>query len=142
MFNEINEIEETKDDMFEILINKTYGSFRISKKGLDLYNEKMKKNNPDFKEIKSYFRIKRHDPILIKVFNELQNEFNDEHSMIYIEKIQKKHINYYSIKEYDGLEWIEIDYDRYNKDQIKKIIENENINNETKIEQIYKIVNK
>jgi hypothetical protein len=67
----------------------------------------------------------RHHPDLIKVIKELGDEADGQFAQIdidYIEEIYKEH---YSISEYDGMERIVIDYQRYTNDQIKNILYSE-----------------
>ena len=55
----------------------------------------------------------------------------------------KKYENCYYISEYDGLETVEIDYTKYElnnlKKNIKEILENNSIDNDEKINQFIKI---
>ena len=130
---EINNNEEE----IEVLYNDCYGSWRISNKARKLYV--LRRAN----DSNNNFSSKRSDPILIQIYNELGNEFDSEHSKTAIKKISKKYEYYYFISEYDGLETVEIDYTKYEldnlKQQIKDILENNSIDNDEKINQLIKI---
>ena len=56
----------------------------------------------------------------------------------------KKYEKYYDISEYDSLETVNIDYTKYELDNlkinIKEILENNNIDNDEKINQIKKMI--
>ncbi len=109
------------EETIKILINNCYGGYCISNKAFELYNNKMKIINPDFKNIEHY-EIKRHDPVIVSVFEELGDEFNSTYSKVKIQNIPKKYENSYDIYEYDGLENISIDENKYKIDRIKEII--------------------
>lgn len=135
----------TKELTIEVIYNNTHGGFHKSRKAMDLYNEKMSKLDKNFKPIEQYSYdwryIKRHDPVLIEVFNELGNEFNGgSYSNAAITNIPKKFQDSYEISEYDGLERIWINLEKYKNINIKKIIENTELNNDTKIDEIKKIL--
>jgi hypothetical protein len=117
-----------------VVINDCYGGWRISNKANKLYTLRKTNNS-------SNYLSKRNDPILIQIYNELGDEFNGgRYSKIGIEKIPKKYENHYYISEYDGLEKVEIDYTKYELDNLKQktkeILENNSINNDEKINQL------
>jgi len=126
------------EEEIEILINICYGGWNISKKAIDLY----KLRNPNFNVYESDFDyyFHRNDVILIQIYKELGDDFDGgKHSKTGIKKIPKKYENHYIISEYDGLESVEIDYTKYELDNLKKkikeILENNNIDNDEKIKQ-------
>jgi len=127
------------NEEIEILYNDSYGGgWRISNKARKLY-ELRKTNNSN------NYLCKRSDPVLIQIYYELGNEFDGEKtSKTFIEKIPKKYKNCYYISEYDGSETVEIDYTKYElnnlKKNIKEILENNSINNDEKINQLKKII--
>lgn len=129
----INEEEEK----IEILYNTKFGGWGISKKAEEFY--KLKKGNVDLESVYFDDLSYRTDPILIETYKEMGNEFDDKYSKTKIKKIPKKYENYYNIEEYDGREYIKINYAQYNLDKIynkiKNIIESPNSNN-TKINEI------
>ena len=57
--------------------------------------------------------------------------------------LPKKYENHYIISEYDGLESVEIDYTKYEldnlKQKIKEILENNSMDNDEKIKQFAKL---
>lgn len=130
--------QETDNDEIEILYNKKYGGWTISDKAKELYKLRTTNNlDCDFHE--------RNDTILIQIYKELGNEFDDKkYSNTLIKKIPKKYKEYYYISEYDGLETVNIDYTKYELDNliknIKKILENNNFDNNEKINQFKKMI--
>ena len=130
---EINNEEE-----IEVLCNDKYGVWTISSKARELYKLRTKKDS-------NYYIRRRSDPILIQIYKELGDEFDDKkYSNTKIEKIPKKYENYYYISEYDGLETVEIDYIKYQLDNLKKnikeILENNRIDNDEKINQLKEMI--
>jgi hypothetical protein len=130
--------QETDNEEIEVLFNNCYGGWTISNKAMKLYT--LRKTNNSNNCLR-----RRNDPILIQIYKELGDEFDDEkYSNTKIEKIPKKYENYYYISEYDGLEMVEIDYTKYELDNLKKnlkeILENNSIDKDEKINQFKKII--
>ena len=132
--------QETDNQEIEVLFNDCYGGWSISSKARKLYKLR-KENNVDV----DVYLSKRNDPILIQIYKELGDEFDaKKYSRTSITKIPKKYENYYYISEYDGLEKVEIDYTKYELDNlkknIKKILENNSIDNDEKVNQFKKMI--
>lgn len=130
-------ISEEEEEEIEVLYNDKYGGWTISSKARKLY--KLRKTNDSYN-----YLCKRSDPILVQIYKELGDEFDEEkYSKTAIEKIPKKYEKYYIISEYDGLESVEIDYTKYEldhlKQKIKEILENNSIDNDEKINQFTKL---
>jgi hypothetical protein len=130
--------QEIDYEEIEILYNNRYGGWVISDKAMELYTLRKIKNS-------NYYLRRRSDPILIQIYKELGDEFDGKkYSKTSIEKIPKKYENYYYISEYDGLEKVEIDYTKYQldnlKNNIKEILENNSIDNNEKINQFKKMI--
>jgi hypothetical protein len=86
----ISQKNNNKEEI-EVLFNDCYVNWKISNKARELYKErKMKDSN--------YYLHKRNDPILIQIYNELGNEFDEKYSKTNIERIPKKYENYYYIR--------------------------------------------
>ena len=75
----------------KIVINACYGGFGLSK-------EALKKLNMD------EYKIKRNDPLLIKIIEELGEKANGNYANLKIIEIPDD--VEYEIEEYDGWEWI------------------------------------
>lgn len=135
-----------------VLYNNQYGGYGLSDKAIQLYNEKMSRLDPEYKPIKfgddkvdedyssiSFLEYERHNPVLVEIYKEIGKEINDDCSNIVIKEIPKKYKKCYTISEYDGLESICIDLQKYTVKTIKKIIKNLDMDNDTKIEEINKV---
>jgi hypothetical protein len=129
----------TPETEIEVLLNDCYGGWRISNKAMKLYKlRKITDNSHNYLG-------KRSDPIFIQIYKELGDEFDGgTGSKTGIEKIPKKYEHHYYITEYDGLESIEIDYTKYELDNLKKnikeILENNSLDNDEKIN-LFKQIN-
>jgi uncharacterized protein YpuA (DUF1002 family) len=125
------------EEEIEILLNIGYGGWKISKKAIELY----KLRNPSCNVIGNDFN--RHEPILVQIYKELGNDFDGKFSKTKIKKILKKYENYYEIDEYDGKEYVKINYTKYKLDniynKIKEILQSNN-NDNTKINEIEQFI--
>jgi len=130
-------IEAMLEEEIEVLYNDCYGGWRISPKAYELYKTRNNNVSPRGK-IKKI----RTDPILIQIYHELGNEFDTKNSKTEIDIFPKKYENYFSFKEYDGLESVHIDYAQYELDNIKnkiKEILQSSLSNDEKINEFNKI---
>lgn len=120
-----------------VLYNNCYGGYIISDKVLNIYNDKMKEMNPDFTPIVDSTNLfyQRHNPVLVQIYNEIGKGFNESYTDVKIKKIPKIYENHYIIKDYDGLEKVVIQYDKYKLDKVKEIL-NEDKTDTEKIEAI------
>ena len=129
------------EEEIEILLNICYGGWNISKKAIELY----KLRDPSYNITENYFDyyFNRNDPILVQIYKELGNEFDNKYSKTKIKKILKKYENYYDIDEYDGKECVRINYTKYKLDniynKIKEILQSNN-NDNTKINEIEQFI--
>jgi hypothetical protein len=140
-------VEEEKEgmiEMIEVLYCNTYGGWGMSKKAIKMYKDRNRGVKQQMLEDYCISHcVERHDPILIEIYKELGKEFDDRYSKSEIEEIPKKYENYYTISEYDGLESVNIDYYRYEKEMYKMNIETilkSEMNNDEKIKELTKVV--
>jgi hypothetical protein len=106
--------EIDNNEEIQVLYNSCYGGWCISEKAMQLYTLRKTTNSNNYLS-------KRNDPVLIQIYNELGNDFDEnKYSKTAISKIPKKYENYYFIYEYDGLESVEIDYTKYQLNNLKK----------------------
>lgn len=133
----MSKIEEDTTNKIGVLYNDCYGGFNISEKAFEMYNEKTEKG-----ELKSMHFLCRHNPVLIEILNEIgEEEFSGDCAAIKVQYIDKKYKNFYNIEEYDGMEHVEILYDRYNLYLINTIAFDVVFTNDEKIEKIKGIFN-
>ena len=130
--------EAILEEEIEVLYNDCYGGWGISQKAYELY--KTRNNNVSPRRRR---KIIRTDPILIQIWHELGPDFDTKYSKTEIDIFPKKYANYINIKEYDGLESVDIDYAQYELDNIKnkiKEILQSSISNDEKINELNKII--
>lgn len=130
--------EAILEEEIEVLYNDCYGGWGISQKAYELY--KTRNNNVSPRRRR---KIIRTDPILIQIYHELGKDFDTKYSKTEIDIFPKKYANYINIKEYDGLESVDIDYAQYELDNIKnkiKEILHSALSNDEKINELNKII--
>lgn len=99
--------------MYKVVINRCYGGFSLSPMAEELYLKYSSVDNPD----NFYSRkLERHDPILIRVVEELGKDANNRFSELVIVELDS---NQYRIEEYDGMETV------YEQDSIEWIYIND-----------------
>ena len=82
----------------KIVINTRYGGFGLSKEALALFNERSG-------AVVTYdFNIKRNDPILVEIVEQLGEAANGDFAELKVVKIPDD--VQWQIEEYDGVEWI------------------------------------
>jgi hypothetical protein len=82
----------------KIVINTRYGGFGLSKEALALFNERSG-------AVVTYdFNIKRNDPILVEIVEQLGEAANGDFAELKVVKIPDD--VQWTIEEYDGNEWI------------------------------------
>lgn len=116
--NDIHKDIRDIDENVKILISNSSSS-KISAEANDLYFSMY--------GIKPNINI-RHDIKLINVYTMLGDRFGDRYSEFSITFIEKKYIDYYSIKYYSNdSEYIKIYYDKYKLDKIMEFINNSDV---------------
>lgn len=110
-------IQDISEEEIEVLYNDCYGGWDISQKAYELYKTRNNNVSPRIRR-----NIIRTDPILIQIYHELGADFDTKYSKTEIDIFPKKYANYITIKEYDGLETVHIDYTQYELDNIKNKI--------------------
>ena len=130
--------EAILEEEIEVLYNDCYGGWGISQKAYELYKTRNNNVSP-----RGSRKIIRTDPILIQIYHELGKDFDTKYSKTEIDIFPKKYANYINIKEYDGLESVDIDYAQYELDNIKnkiKEILHSALSNDEKINELNKII--
>ena len=102
----------------------------MSKKGLDEYNRVSSQT------VKGYYCIDRDDPILIQLVETMGAEINDDCSRLKIKEFPMKYKLCLKWTEYDGLESVCIDYERYLISNVRDIKDDTTISSDEKIERI------
>ena len=108
-----------------ILYNNCYGGFFPSEQAIKLYNVRRTAIDPEFKAILYGNEFQRHDPILVHIFIELGEDFGHSFSKTAIYTCGKEYERYYEIRDYDGMERVSIDINRYRLDKVQSILGND-----------------
>ena len=131
---------EKEEEKKPVLVNKCYGRFGLSDEIYDEYEKKYKKINPNFGNREMYETL--HDPyirtnnLLIELVKKYGEKANDIYSKIKIEYIPKKYEKAFYIYEYDGMESIRINYDKYRHQKLKDILYDTNIDDSERVLQM------
>ena len=122
------------NEMIEVLYHSSYGGYSVSKQACELYNQRQCMGTT-LTEHQINYEVKRHDPVLIQIYRELGSKFSrNGNKNISIMEIDKKYTDFYTISEYDGLESVEINYDKWElfdlKNKIRNIIKMDSSNDD------------
>jgi len=123
----------TNPEKISIAIYNRYGSFELPEKGRKLY-QKITGTELDCE------KIKRHDENLIAVLRSLHSV--GECSSICIEEIPYEMKNFYTIRDYDGIESIKINHGKFARWKLTEITESTLLTSDQKIEEIKSILKK
>ena len=130
----------TEEAILGVAINCCYGGFSLSDKAVEELQKRIGDPKIQSYSFQSYNdEYRRHHPVLIEVIKELGEEANGPFSKIEIDYIEEKYKDHYSVKEYDGMEGVEIRYHKYQMDKIKEIL-NSDINNDEKVRKITEVL--
>jgi hypothetical protein len=133
----------TEEHTIGVAVNRCYGGFSLSEKAVEMLRTRL--GDP---KIKSYSFDScydgddgycRHHPVLIEVINELGEEADGSFAEIEIVYIEEKYKGFYSISEYDGMEGIKINYNKFANHEIKQILYSED-DDSTKIQKMKEII--
>jgi len=119
---------------FKVVYNGCYGGFDLSAQGLAEYNRRAPKSVtlPSF--------ISREDPFLVEIVETMDaKEINSPYSRLKVKEFDKKFESFLKWNEYDGAEIVEIDYEGYIVENVKRIIRSKDISAEEKVERITNI---
>jgi len=122
-----------------VLLNSRYGGFGISEEASDEYLRRGGEHLEDREKL-------RYDPILHEIFSEIGSKRCSGYcANLKIYHINKIYQEYILITEYDGVESYEINYDAFERDELKRkikdIVDDPEKGNDQKIEEIGLLVN-
>jgi hypothetical protein len=122
-----------------VLLNSCYGGFGISEEASDEYLKRGGEHLEDREKL-------RYDPILHEIFSKIGSKRCSGHcANLKIYDINKIYQEYILITEYDGVESYEINYDAFERDELKRkikdIVDDPEKGNDQKIEEIGLLVN-
>ena len=109
-----------------IVLNGRYGGFSLN----DWILDQLKTRGKNFSSYDASYE-QRMDIDLLTLIENHPEKIKSFSTHLYIQEFEKKYINYIRIDEYDGLESLEINYDKYSLDQeklAKEALEKKEIN--------------
>lgn len=107
------------NEIYRVVYNDRYGGFDLSKEALKQYNLKSLKNI----EYADY--IERDDPVLIELVETMGEDVNSYYSKLKIMEFPYKFKDFLNWNEYDGKEYMSINYDKYLIQMIQKVRQQE-----------------
>lgn len=114
-----------------VVINTCFGGFGLSKEGVDEYNKRSGKNLESWDTL----LLDRHDPDLVAMVRDMGGKelvINGQFSSLSVDKIPIYMQDFYSIKEYDGQEYIRLLEDKFKISQIKLINNDDSLSHQDK----------
>ena len=124
-----------------VMYNACYGGYGFSDLAMKQYNENMLLKDPQFEFVTYDPDIARDDKVMIGICESLGELAHKIHTQVQIKYIPEKFDDCWNIEEYDGSEKVIIDYMKYKVKQTKKILADDEKNNDIKISEITKIMN-
>jgi hypothetical protein len=136
----------TEEHTIGVAVNRCYGGFSLSEKAVEILRTRMGDPKIQSYSFQSYYsdddddgRYSRRHPVLIEVINELGEEADGPFAEIDVEYIEEKYKRFYSISEYDGMEGVKINYNKFTNHEIKQILYSED-DDSTKIQKMKQII--
>lgn len=140
----MSDIEEERVKLVEVMYNKCYGGFQVSREALQRYIELKKIMGFDMTKVEDREitrGIDRTDEIMIKIVKELGTRANCKYSDIGIRSFPLRYKDHIEIGEYDGYENAYVNLDAYKLANINKLCNVCNdMDHESKIAKIKQIL--
>lgn len=114
-----------------VMYNSCYGGFSLSKAAVAEYRRRC----PEAVHVRAR-NVERHDPVMVQIVLEIQEKANGHYANIKLERIPVEYVNHYKIDEYDGLENVQIQYDKYRVDSVRSILKDQALNKTDKLARI------
>jgi len=124
------------NNFIEVMYNGKYGGFSFSEEAIDAYCETLGLK----KENLYQWKIDRADPHMVAIVKELKEKANGRYADIRIRVIPKIYQDCYTIGEYDGCEYVNINYKKYKLDRIEELLDSPSLSHENKEMQIRSIL--
>ena len=124
-------------DAVPVLYNNCYGGFGFSDKAIDEYNRRLPAGST---QVKYEWEIGRADPLMVQICRELGDEADEEISKIAIGEVPRKFKDHLLIHEYNGLETVQIDIQRYKLDRINGILSDKVVSNDDKVKMAQEVL--
>jgi hypothetical protein len=131
---QIKSVDKFGKKVSPVLLNICYGGFSLSEKTRERIKELFDEDDFDEDE------IPRHNKELISLVSKQGLEKSvSKFCKLSIQYIPTEFLNFYCIKDNDGIEYIELDYFEYNNTKLCLILNNCELTPEQKIEEITKL---
>jgi len=114
-----------------VMYNTCYGGFSLSEAAVAEYRRRC----PEAVHV-SARNVERHDPVMVQIVREMQEKANGMCAKIELERIPAEYQNHYEIGEYDGLEGVQLQYDKYRVDSVRSILNDRALNKTDKLARI------
>ena len=117
-----------------IMYNNCYGGLGFSSEACAEYLRRT--DITDF----SFCNIERDDPVMVAIVREMGKRANGQCARIKLHELDDRYAKHYSIHEYDGLESVEVNYERHALDSIKATLGRLDLSNDAKVDECRRIV--
>jgi hypothetical protein len=112
--------QQDETPTIEIVINKRYGGFGLSRAALDeIVKMGYKFENPEYPD--GELSDMRHNSHLVKVVKMLGESASGDRAKLVVQKIPEELKDYYVVNEYDGMETITYDWDIFLKTNLESL---------------------
>ena len=118
-----------------VMYNARFGSFSFSSEAIEEYNLRKPKDVPEMR-MSTCVGIDRTDAVMAQICKEMGPKANGMFANIQIEKVPARFSEYFSIRDYDGMETVCISFRKYQLECILRILDTPRMSNDEKIEMI------
>jgi hypothetical protein len=120
-------------NIIPVIVHGKNSAFQFSREAIEEYN-KRKRQNDDFTPL-VYKKAKRDDmlrfdPVMAQVVQDLGNRASAWNVAFTVHEIEERYKDYITIDEYDGYEHLNIENATYILDQIQKVVDGEQTDDE------------
>ena len=120
-----------------IMYNTCYGGFSVSNSAIEEYRRQC----PEAQEVSCY-SVERHDPVMVGIVQKMGERANGQCAKINLKEIPAEYLGHYEIGEYDSMEHVIIQYDKFQLDSIKSILRDQGLNKTDKLSRIAAVLNR
>jgi hypothetical protein len=114
-----------------VMYNTCYGGFSLSDAAVDEFRRRC----PEALEVNAR-NVERHDPVMVQIVREMGAKANGMCAKIELKRIPAEYQNHYKIGEYDGLEGVQLQYNKYRVDAVREILKDRALSKSDKLARI------
>lgn len=120
-------------NMIHVIVSGRHSEFQFSREAIEEYN-KRKRHNEDFTPL-VYKKAKRDenlrfDPVMAQVVQDLDYKASAWNVAFIVHEVEERYKDYITVEEYDGHEELIIENATYILDQIQKVVDGEQTDDE------------